>query len=184
MIDKKDLSKLNEVIEKLQTGNNTLIETITGGRLKDEKLMEYTLGTTEDINKTLSREEDLKSGSEIAKFVSYFENNKISLKNSLLTSEINDSEINKLYKTSYDNDNELDKEIFGNKNNQVVDSNEIYSKNISGDIIKNNSNNKFGQNNNIFMNNTGQYLKNKDINVGNIDNRNNTNLKNNFNNYY
>ena len=143
LIDKKDLSKLNEVIEKLQNGNNTLIETITGGRLKDEKLMEYTLGTTEDINKTLSREEDLKSGCEISKFISYFENNKICLKNSLLNSENIDNEINKLYKNSYDNDNELDKEISASKDNLE-------------------DNNKFNQNKNNFMSN---YNANQNNNI-------------------
>ena len=50
-------------------------DTITGGRLKDERLMEFTLGTIEDINKTILREEDLKKGNDISKFISHFEIN-------------------------------------------------------------------------------------------------------------
>ena len=63
-------------------GDNTgkdsaLIDTISSGRLKDEKLMELTLGTTEDINQTLSREEDFKTGNRPKKFTSYFILNEI-----------------------------------------------------------------------------------------------------------
>ena len=76
-IDLKDRTNLNEIINILQEGNSTLINTITGGRLKDDKLMEYTLGTIEDINKTLERDEELKNNEEISKFISYFEINSL-----------------------------------------------------------------------------------------------------------
>ena len=56
LIDNRERGGLKEIINTLREGNNTLIDTIQGGRLKDEKLMEITLGTTEDINQTLGRD--------------------------------------------------------------------------------------------------------------------------------
>ena len=72
LIDSRERSGLKDIINTLREGNNTLIDTISGGRLKDEKLMEITLGTTEDINQTLSRDEDVKNGYKPKKFTSYF----------------------------------------------------------------------------------------------------------------
>ena len=51
LIDCREHAGLRDIINTLREGNNTLIDTISGGRLKDEKLMEITLGTTEDIIK-------------------------------------------------------------------------------------------------------------------------------------
>ena len=72
LIDSREHSGLKEIINTLREGNNTLIDTISGGRLKDEKLMEITLGTTEDINQTLNRDEDIRNGYNPKKFTSYF----------------------------------------------------------------------------------------------------------------
>jgi hypothetical protein len=88
-IDSKNTEKLSEVIKILKDGHKTLIDTITGGRLKDENLMEFSLGTSEDINNTLLREEELNNGSsEIPKFISYFE------KNNTIPKKINNIENN------------------------------------------------------------------------------------------
>ena len=82
LIDSRERSGLKDIINTLREGNNTLIDTISGGRLKDEKLMEITLGTTEHINQTLSRDEDVKNGYKPKKFTSYFVlNNVIPIKN-------------------------------------------------------------------------------------------------------
>ena len=82
LIDSRERSGLKDIANTLREGNNTLIDTISGGRLKDEKLMEITLGTTEDINQTLSRDEDIKNGYKPKKFTSYFVlNNVIPIKN-------------------------------------------------------------------------------------------------------
>ena len=82
LIDNKEHGGLKDIIHTLREGNNTLIDTIQGGRLKDEKLMEITLGTTEDINQTLGRDEDIKNGYRPNKFKSYFVvNNVIRIKN-------------------------------------------------------------------------------------------------------
>ena len=53
LIDIKEKEKLKEIIEILENGKEMLKETIIGGRLKDEKLMTYTLGTSDDINNTI-----------------------------------------------------------------------------------------------------------------------------------
>ena len=83
LMDSRERSGLKDIINTLREGNNTLIDTISGGRLKDEKLMEITLGTTEDINQTLDRNEDIKSGCKPKKFTSYFVlNNVIPIKGS------------------------------------------------------------------------------------------------------
>ena len=82
LMDSGERSGLKDIINTLREGNNTLIDTISGGRLKDEKLMEITLGTTEDINQTLNRDEDIKNGYKAKKFTSYFVlNNVIPIKN-------------------------------------------------------------------------------------------------------
>ena len=82
LMDSREHSGLKDLINTLREGNNTLIDTISGGRLKDEKLMEITLGTTEDINQTLNRDEDLKNGYKPKKFTSYFVlNNVIPIRN-------------------------------------------------------------------------------------------------------
>ena len=72
LMDSRERAGLKDIINTLREGNNTLIDTISGGRLKDEKLMEITLGTTEDINQTLNRDEDIKNGYKSKKFTSYF----------------------------------------------------------------------------------------------------------------
>ena len=73
LIDIKDKEKLQEIIEILENGKEMLKETIIGGRLKDEKLMTYTLGTSDDINNTILRKEQLDRGlNKIQNFKSYF----------------------------------------------------------------------------------------------------------------
>ena len=62
LMDCKEYAGLKDIINTLREGNNTLIDTISGGRLKDEKLMEITLG----------RDEDIKNGYKPNKFKSYF----------------------------------------------------------------------------------------------------------------
>jgi len=74
--------ELYDKINTLREGNKTLIDTISGERLKDKILMEFSLGTNEDINKTLKRNEDRNNGIKPKKFISYFvSHNIIPLKN-------------------------------------------------------------------------------------------------------
>ena len=72
LIDNEERSGLNNKINTLREGNKTLIETISGERLKDKILMEITLGTNEDINQTLERNENINQGIKPKKFISYF----------------------------------------------------------------------------------------------------------------
>ena len=73
-IDLREINKLTEIINILNEGNTTLKDTIIGGRLKDEKLMDFALATNEDIKNTISRGGDLKKGiNDIDKFISSFE---------------------------------------------------------------------------------------------------------------
>ena len=73
-IDLNETEKLKELINELNEGNIILKDTITGGKLKDEKLMDLTLGTTDDIKQTIVRFDDLMKGNtEIQRFISYFE---------------------------------------------------------------------------------------------------------------
>ena len=85
LIDIGDNEQLDEIIDLLDKGKDMLKDTIISGRLKDEKLMEYTLGTNEDISNTILRKEEFDKGiNDIPKFESYFEKNKIILKNNNL----------------------------------------------------------------------------------------------------
>ena len=76
LIDIGDNEQLDEIIDLLDKGKDMLKDTIISGRLKDEKLMEYTLGTNEDISNTILRKEELDKGLiDVRQFVSYFEKN-------------------------------------------------------------------------------------------------------------
>lgn len=84
LIDEKNIEKLEEIIGILEKGNDMLKDTIISGKLKDEKLMIYTLGTADDINSTILRKEQLDKGfTNIQKFKSYFEINNIFEKNAI-----------------------------------------------------------------------------------------------------
>lgn len=65
-------SKLIPVIDELKTGNRLLIETIQGEKLKNEKLMEISLGVADDINRTLERFKILKKKGKPDPFLSSF----------------------------------------------------------------------------------------------------------------
>ena len=76
LIDIGDNEQLDEIIDLLDKGKDMLKDTIISGRLKDEKLMEYTLGTNEDISNTILRKEELDKGLiDVRQYVSYFEKN-------------------------------------------------------------------------------------------------------------
>ena len=72
MIDNHEIEGLKEVMSPLRQGNNTLIDTITGDRLKNEKLMEITIGVSEDINRTLNRYEMITLRKKPEQFISSF----------------------------------------------------------------------------------------------------------------
>ena len=202
LIDNREHGGLKDIISTLREGNNTLIDTIQGGRLKDEKLMEITLGTTEDINQTLGRDEDIKNGYKPNKFKSYFViNNVIRIKNNPNNNHRNRAKSTKPKKAVQRNNEKygLDnydknkyKEKMGPKN--VDDIFDLFSaSNPSNEpqyFTNNNINNNRGNNNNNLSNNINnffnssqtQQLRNNPMNNFFNNNNNNNNLNPNNNN--
>ena len=203
LIDNREHGGLKDIISTLREGNNTLIDTIQGGRLKDEKLMEITLGTTEDINQTLGRDEDIKNGYKPNKFKSYFViNNVIRIKNNPNNNHRNRAKSTKPKKAVQRNNEKygLDnydknkyKEKMGPKN--VDDIFDLFSaSNPSNEpqyfTNNNNINNNRGNNNNNLNNNINnffnssqtQQLRNNPMNNFFNNNNNNNNLNPNNNN--
>ena len=189
LIDRKDLSKLKEPINTIKKGNKTLIDTVSSGRLKDEKLMEITLATTEDINQTLSREEELKKGNMPNKFISNFVlNDIIPIGNKSKTRAKSERKKGILKKRNiYDRTN---KNNFDNNKNDEIKMAKTNIKNVddifdlfSNTNTNNNLSNNNNQNNNMISNYyTNQNLNNQFIDLNKVDdNRNNRN--NGFNNY-
>ena len=178
-IDKKELSKLKEPINVIRKGNNTLIDTISSGRLKDEKLMDITLATMEDINQTLAREEELKKGNRPNKFNSYFILNEIiPIKNKSrirAKSERKKGNLNK--RINYDKINK-NENIEKNKNiNNIDDIFDLFSTNKNTNSNNNIPNNN-AQNNNIISN----YFTNQNTNTNFFDLNQNDDIQNNHNN--
>ena len=124
LIDNKERWGLNDKINTLREGNNSIVDTISGERLEDRILMEISLGTTEDINQTLERNEDLNNGKIPKKFISYFvSHNIISLKND--KNNIN-SQLNfKKYNIINDEIFKLKKELNDKKNKNMKNEKEI-----------------------------------------------------------
>ena len=192
-IDKGKMSELKEPINTIKKGNKTIMDTISSGRLKDEKLMEITLGTTEDINQTISREEDIKSGNKPNNFTSYFILNEIiPIKNSNNNRIRAKSEKKKglLNSKNIFNRNEENNENNNQSNNNVKNVDDIFdlfSKKTNENTNYNNDNNLFN-NNNIQDNNNNiisTYFSNQNGNNSNNNfmNNNNNNFMNSNNNF-
>ena len=207
LIDSREHAGLKDIVHTLREGNNTLIDTISGGRLKDEKLMEITLGTTEDINQTLGRDEDIKNGYKPNKFKSYFVmNNVIRIKNNNHRTRAKSTKQkkpvqrnNEKYK-NYDMDinNAYDKNKYktkiGPKNaDDIFDLFSASNPNNEPQYFQNNNNMNNNNNINNFFNSQTQVrnnnnqqgypqLKNNPMNnlFNNQNNNNNNNRNNNF----
>ena len=193
-IDRRELNRLKDPINTIKKGNKTLIDTISSGRLKDEKLMEITLGTTEDISQTISREEEMKTGNKPKKFNSYFvineiipnkNNNKMRAK-----SEKKKITLNPRNKMEQNNFNNFNNNNNNNNNNNIKNVDDIFDlfsatkpvvgneqSNYQGNAFNNNNNNNFmGNSNNNFMgNNNNNFMDNNNNNnfMGNSNNFNN-----------
>ena len=193
-IDKKRLNDLKEPISAIKKGNKTIMDTITSGRLKDEKLMEITLGTTEDINQTLSREEEMRSGNRPNKFISYFVLNEIiPITNNKTNKARAKSEKKKVSLNQKNNINRDEQDNFPNKNsnNNIQNVDDIFDlfstnkpqpsndpSNFPNNIFNNNN-----QNSNNFMdsnNNNFNFNSNNRMNNNTNSNNNNQNQMNNF----
>ena len=179
LIDKKDYAKLKEPINTIKKGNKTLIDTISSGRLKDEKLMEITLATTEDINQTLSREEELKQGNIPNKFTSYFVLNEIiPIGNKSRTRAKSERKKGLNKKSSYEKTNKNDNNNIQNTNIKNVDDIfDLFSTKKSDNNISNNNNQS-----NTMISNYYTNQNNKIFDMNQMDDMQNYN-NNNFNNY-
>ena len=183
-INKRKISELKEPIDTIKKGNKTIMDTITSGRLKDEKLMEITLGTTEDINQTLSREEELKKGNRPNNFTSYFVLNEIiPIKNKNMKSRAKSEKKKGILNPK----NNLNRNDENNKNNNtnINDIFDLFSSSKPKDINENSNynsnlynNNQNNQDNNMISN----YYTNQNINdkfFGDNNNYDNNNRINN-----
>lgn len=179
-INKKEISRLREPINTLKKGNKTLIDTISTGRLRDDTLMEITLGTTEDINQTISREEEMKTGNQPNKFTSYFVLNEIfpvkgnsnkarakSVKKKAVLNQRNNFNI-----MEQSNNNINSNTNNGNNIKNVDDIFDLFSATKSQDV-----NNQANNQGNMFNNNN-----NNNIRMNNLYNNSNNNFNNNDNN--
>ena len=185
LIDKKEISKLKDPINTIRKGKKTLMDTISSGRLKDDKLMDITLATNEDINQTLEREEELKVGNKPNKFTSSFVLNEIiPLKNKKKMRAKSERKKGTLSKR-----NNFEKQ---NKNETIVPNNNIKNVNDIFDLFSNsntntNINSNISNNNNQENNMISNYYTNKNPNnnffdINQVDDMQNYN-NNDFNNY-
>ena len=182
-IDKKEIIKLKDPINTIKKGNKTLIDTISSGKLKDEKLMEITLATTEDINQTLRREEELKNGNRPNKFISNFViNDIIPLKTKSRTrakSERKKGMSNKRNTLEKSNKNETTI-----KNTNIKNVDDIFDLFSNTNTTSNISNNNKKQDNNMISNYfTNQNSNNNFFDINQIDENKINNNNNDFNNY-
>ena len=183
-IDRRKLGELKAPIDIIKKGNKTIMETITSGRLKNEKLMEITLGTTEDINQTLSREEELKKGNRPNFFTSYFVLNEIiPIKNKNIKSRAK-SEKKKGVLNSRNDLNINDDNKKNNNNTNINDIFELFSSTKPKEMNVNpnyntNLNNNTNNNQDKMISN---YYTNQNINNNVFDDINNAknNLANNY----
>ena len=184
-IDKRKINDLKEPINTIKKGNKTIMDTITSGRLKDEKLMEITLGTTEDINQTLAREDEMKAGNRPKNFISYFILNEIIpiTNNNMRSRAKSEKKKGALLYNPKNNMNRNEDSNNNNKNN-INDIFDLFSvnnqkgnnENPSYNNLYNNNNNN--QNNNIISN----FYSNQNTNNNFFDENNGNNNFNNYNN--
>ena len=177
LIDSREHAGLRDIINTLREGNNTLIDTISGGRLKDEKLMEITLGTTEDINQTLGRDEDIKNGYKPNKFKSYFVlNNVIYIKNKNYNQNRRNRAKSTRQKKSIQRNSEKYKNYDMDMNNSNYDKNK-YKEKMGKPKDANDIFDLFSASN---PNNEPQYYTQNNNQNNNFNNNNNNNNINNF----
>ena len=114
--------ELRGICSDLETGKNQLVDTIESGKLKDEKLMQISLGVQDDIEMTLTRWNDVKNGKKPQSFKSSFLNEKNN----------NDNGFNK----NKDNmgNNKSNNNKYNNINNLVSSENKNYVKKINLDL--------------------------------------------------
>ena len=189
--------ELRGICNDLETGKTQLIDTIESGKLKDEKLMQISLGVQDDIEMTLTRWNDVKNGKKPQSFKSSFLNEKNNNDNGFNKNKDNMGN-NKQNKGGFDllgfdddfggnnnnsgnnnsnNNNMLGNDLFdvfsgnNNNNNNMGNTNNFNNNNQN---MGNNNNNNQNNNLNFFGNNNGQNNQNLN-NINFFDNNNNLN---------
>ena len=178
--------ELRGICNDLETGKTQLIDTIESGKLKDEKLMQISLGVQDDIEMTLKRWNDVKNGKKPQSFKSSFLNEKNNNDNGFNKSNDNMGN-NKQNKGGFDLLGFDDD--FGGNNNNSGNNNSNNNNMLGNDLFdvfsgNNNSNNNMGNtnnfnNNNQNMGNNNNNNQNNNLNFfGNNNGQNNQNLNN------
>ena len=175
--------ELRGICNDLETGKTQLIDTIESGKLKDEKLMQISLGVQDDIEMTLKRWNDVKNGKKPQSFKSSFLNEKNNNDNGFNKNKDNMGN-NKQNKGGFDLLGFDDD--FGGNNNNIGNNNNNMLGNDLFDVFSgnNNSNNNMGNtnnfnNNNQNMGNNNDNNQNNNLNFfGNNNGQNNQNLNN------
>ena len=178
--------ELRGICNDLETGKTQLIDTIESGKLKDEKLMQISLGVQDDIEMTLKRWNDVKNGKKPQSFKSSFLNEKNNNDNGFNKNKDNMGN-NKQNKGGFDLLGFDDD--FGGNNNNSGNNNSNNNNMLGNDLFdvfsgNNNSNNNMGNtnnfnNNNQNMGNNNSNNQNNNLNFfGNNNGQNNQNLNN------
>ena len=178
--------ELRGICNDLETGKTQLIDTIESGKLKDEKLMQISLGVQDDIEMTLTRWNDVKNGKKPQSFKSSFLNEKNNNDNGFNKNKDNMGN-NKQNKGGFDLLGFDDD--FGGNNNNSGNNNSNNNNMLGNDLFdvfsgNNNSNNNMGKtnnfnNNNQNMGNNNNNNQNNNLNFfGNNNGQNNQNLNN------
>ena len=178
--------ELRGICNDLETGKTQLIDTIESGKLKDEKLMQISLGVQDDIEMTLKRWNDVKNGKKPQSFKSSFLNEKNNNDNGFNKNKDNMGN-NKQNKGGFDLLGFDDD--FGGNNNNSGNNNSNNNNMLGNDLFdvfsgNNNSNNNMGNtnnfnNNNQNMGNNNNNNQNNNLNFfGNNNGQNNQNLNN------
>ena len=178
--------ELRGICNDLETGKTQLIDTIESGKLKDEKLMQISLGVQDDIEMTLKRWNDVKNGKKPQSFKSSFLNEKNNNDNGFNKNNDNMGN-NKQNKGGFDLLGFDDD--FGGNNNNSGNNNSNNNNMLGNDLFdvfsgNNNNNNNMGNtnnfnNNNQNMGNNNDNNQNNNLNFfGNNNGQNNQNLNN------
>ena len=178
--------ELRGICNDLETGKTQLIDTIESGKLKDEKLMQISLGVQDDIEMTLKRWNDVKNGKKPQSFKSSFLNEKNNNDNGFNKNNDNMGN-NKQNKGGFDLLGFDDD--FGGNNNNSGNNNSNNNNMLGNDLFdvfsgNNNNNNNMGNtnnfnNNNQNMGNNNSNNQNNNLNFfGNNNGQNNQNLNN------
>lgn len=167
MIDNFKSGKIDEVlrsiIHDLRHDNSQIIETISSDKLKDERLMEISLGISEDILRTLKRYDAIKKGKRPEPLLSYFVENSsdFPIKNNIKDKVVNHPQTQLHPQMNLFEDFEILAQVNQNQSSNVQAQNQSSLSTVNDlfDIFSNQQpvNNNNNNNNIIQQSNIGAY---------------------------